>query len=606
MLVQTFLFCQDKGVSNFFIMKKILYIFLIALVVGFFVPSPAKASVSNWQTGVSVVPRWTTDYDSDGFRQVVDKIKAANANYVTLIIPLAQDNVWSTNVYNGWNTPTDQSLISGIQYIHSKGLQVNLKIHLESNDGQWRANINPGDRNAWFKSFGDKVRHYATIAKNNGVEEMTIGAELINMTASDANSTNTQNWNSLIGSIRQIYSGKLTYSANWGGPGWTDEKNRIGFWGSLDYIGISAYYPLPTGNKTVQAYKDEWAKINNNDIKNLYNRWNKPIIFTEIGYRSMDWAQWEPFNYWGGGSYDPDNQVVLYEALFSYWDGQSFMQGVHMWDWLTDPNAGGNGNTDFTSQNKPAEGTMRTWFGGSGQGGGGGGGDPGGGGTPTLTNFNITSNAPGTVTVNQGVGLNVAIKNNHTTAVNSTIVDVEVYTSGGVKVFQQFYENQSFTVGQSKGYNPSWTPTSAGEYLIVAGVFNNNWSVNYIWISNVKSIAVQDAPTGGGGSGTPTPPPTTGNLNIWWPTNNATVVGSQPFKVDIPNLDVTNYEMYWQVDGDRLNQMYNSNEDYPHKEVWVDVTSWTWKGKGPYRLTFVAKNSSGGTIGSSSVDIFTP
>jgi len=605
-LVQTFLFCQDKGVSNFFIMKKILYIFLIALVVGFFVPSPAKASVSNWQTGVSVVPRWTTDYDSDGFRQVVDKIKAANANYVTLIIPLAQDNVWSTNVYNGWNTPTDQSLISGIQYIHSKGLQVNLKIHLESNDGQWRANINPGDRNAWFKSFGDKVRHYATIAKNNGVEEMTIGAELINMTASDANSTNTQNWNSLIGSIRQIYSGKLTYSANWGGPGWTDEKNRIGFWGSLDYIGISAYYPLPTGNKTVQAYKDEWAKINNNDIKNLYNRWNKPIIFTEIGYRSMDWAQWEPFNYWGGGSYDPDNQVVLYEALFSYWDGQSFMQGVHMWDWLTDPNAGGNGNTDFTSQNKPAEGTMRTWFGGSGQGGGGGGGDPGGGGTPTLTNFNITSNAPGTVTVNQGVGLNVAIKNNHTTAVNSTIVDVEVYTSGGVKVFQQFYENQSFTVGQSKGYNPSWTPTSAGEYLIVAGVFNNNWSVNYIWISNVKSIAVQDAPTGGGGSGTPTPPPTTGNLNIWWPTNNATVVGSQPFKVDIPNLDVTNYEMYWQVDGDRLNQMYNSNEDYPHKEVWVDVTSWTWKGKGPYRLTFVAKNSSGGTIGSSSVDIFTP
>jgi len=585
-------------------MKKILYIFLIALVVGLFVPPPAEASVSNWQKGVSVVPRWTTDYDSDGFRQVVDKIKATNANYVTLIIPLAQDNVWSTNIYNGWNTPTDQSLISGIQYIHSKGLQVNLKIHLESNDGQWRANINPGDRNAWFKSFGDKVRYYATIAKNNGAEEMTIGAELINMSASDANSTNTQNWNSLIGSVRQIYSGKLTYSANWGGPGWTDEKNRIGFWGSLDYIGISAYFPLPTGNKTVQAYKDEWAKINNNDIKNLYNRWNKPVVFTEVGYRSMDWAQWEPFNYWGGGSYDPDNQAALYEALFSYWDGQSFMQGVHMWDWISDPNAGGNGNTDFTSQNKPAEGTMRTWFGGSGQGGGGGGTT-----TPppaTLTNFNITSNAPATVTVNQGVGLNVTVTNNHTMAVNGTIVDVEVYTSGGVKVFQQFYENQSFTVGQSKGYNPTWTPTSVGDYLIVAGVFNNNWSVNYIWNSSVKNLAVQNAPTGGGGGGTTTPPPTTGNLNIWWPTNNATVVGSQPFKVDIPNFDIANYEMYWQVDGDKLNQMYNSNEDYPHKEVWVDVTNWTWKGKGPYRLTFIAKNSSGGTIGSGSVDIFTP
>ncbi len=587
-------------------MKKAISFILAAALTVLVIPvhQQANAAIGSWQKGVSVVPRWNTDYDSDGFRQVVDKIKATNANYITMVIPLAQDNVWATNVYNHWNTPTDASLASGIQYIHNQGMQVNLKLHLESNDGQWRANINPGDRNAWFKSYGDKVRHYAAIAKNNGVEEFTIGAELINMAANDANSTNTENWNNLISSVRQIYGGKLTYSANWGGPGWTDEKNRITFWPSLDYIGISAYFPLPTGNKSVEAYKNEWDKINNNDIKNLHNRWNKPVLFTEIGYRSMDWAQWEPFNYWGGGGYDPDNQVALYEALFSYWDGQSYMQGVHLWDWISDPNAGGNGNTDFTPQNKPAEGTMRTWFGGSGQGGGGSGGDPGTG-NPSATNFNITSNAPTTATVDQGVGLNVVVKNNHTGAVNGAIVDVEVYNNSGGKVFQQFYENQSFTVGGSKTFNPTWTPTSPGDYRIVAGVFNNNWSVNYIWMDNVKSINVQNASSGGGG-GTTTPPPTSGSINIWWPTKNVTLSGPQPFKADIPSVSISNYEMYWQVDGDRLNQMYNSNEDYPHKEAWVDVSGWTWKDRGPYRLTFIAKDSSGAVIGSNSVDVFSP
>jgi hypothetical protein len=38
--------------------------------------------------------------------------------------------------------------------------------------------------------------------------------------------------------IRKIYTGKLTYAANW------DDFDKVPFWKELDYIGIDAYFPL--------------------------------------------------------------------------------------------------------------------------------------------------------------------------------------------------------------------------------------------------------------------------------------------------------------------------------------------------------------------------
>jgi hypothetical protein len=61
--------------------------------------------------------------------------------------------------------------------------------------------------------------------------------------------------------------------------------------------------------------------------------------------------------------------------------------------------------------------------------------------------------------------------------------------------------------------------------------------------------------------------------------------------------------MFWQVDGDRLNQMYTSFEDYPHKEAWVNVSGWNWRDNNLYLVNFVAKNKSGQTLGEKAVVI---
>jgi endoglucanase len=92
-------------------------------------------------------------------------------------------------------------------------------------------------------------------------------------------------------------------------------------------------------------------------------------------------------------------------------------------------------------------------------------------------------------------------------------------------------------------------------------------------------------------------------LDIWWPSNGANVSGVQPFKARLGSWSLGSYEMYWQVDGGQLNRMGDSYVDAPHKESAVNVSAFDWRGAGPYRITFVARDRSGAFIAQKSVDI---
>ncbi len=80
-------------------------------------------------------------------------------------------------------------------------------------------------------------------------------------------------------------------------------------------------------------------------------------------------------------------------------------------------------------------------------------------------------------------------------------------------------------------------------------------------------------------------------VNAWWPTNGSTMTGVQPFKAMVQGLDVSQYEMFWQVDGGTWNAMANNSASYPHKEASVDVTGWNWHGSGPYTINFIARQN---------------
>jgi endoglucanase len=93
------------------------------------------------------------------------------------------------------------------------------------------------------------------------------------------------------------------------------------------------------------------------------------------------------------------------------------------------------------------------------------------------------------------------------------------------------------------------------------------------------------------------------SVNTWWPTSGAHVQGVQPFKAMVEGFDVSEYDMYWQVDGGQLNHMDNNYTDYQHKETSVDVGGWSWHGSGPYVVNFVAQKG-GVTVAQSSIDLY--
>lgn len=93
------------------------------------------------------------------------------------------------------------------------------------------------------------------------------------------------------------------------------------------------------------------------------------------------------------------------------------------------------------------------------------------------------------------------------------------------------------------------------------------------------------------------------SVEIWWPSNGANVSGVQPFKARVPSLSLSQYDMYWQVDGGQLTRMGDSQVDGPHKEIPVDVSAFTWRGAGPYRINFVARDRKNKVIAQKSVDI---
>lgn len=259
----------------------------------------------------------------------------------------------------GW-TLRDSLLIRKIDTLHAQGMYVHLKPHVWLGEG-WRSNIRLADEHwdGWFVVYQNEMLHYAKIAQKTGVGLFCIGTELRTVIKNRPNA-----WTSFIRNIKKVYTGKLTYAANWDDP-----IEQIPFWEEMDYIGIQAYFPL-TDHKypAIAAIQKGWEQ-HLPALERASQRYQKPILFTEIGYRSDASAAIKPWE-WGSrlGVFDTEKsdrtQQYAYEALFeTFWD-KDWFAGCYIWQWHTNTNTEGmRDNVDFTPRFKPAENTIAKWYG---------------------------------------------------------------------------------------------------------------------------------------------------------------------------------------------------------------------------------------------------
>ncbi|PVE26327.1 hypothetical protein DC522_00780 [Microvirga sp. KLBC 81] len=332
--------------------------------------------------------------------KAMDQIVATGASTVTLVPNFFQTDKYSNSVglrlgdpNNPWDNESDtfEQVKQSILEAKARGLNVVLKPHLETENRVWRAELAPTDPKAWFDSYKAMMVEYAKVAQEAGAAMICVGTEMDSMidptkVCSDGK-TYTEKWAEIIDAVRAVYSGKVTYAATY----WTVKD--VGFWDKVDYIGVDAYYPLapkhapddtspynPTVDEMVAAWTqphfNPWVRdtlLGGKSVveyyKALSEQYGKKVIFTEVGYRSLDGTTTDPGVFGGSQDAPPDfqEQVDAYTALFKVMEnyGGQWLAGSFIWSYYSFENPmeeRGVSWTDYTTQHKPANETITTHY----------------------------------------------------------------------------------------------------------------------------------------------------------------------------------------------------------------------------------------------------
>ncbi|MFD0863559.1 glycoside hydrolase [Sungkyunkwania multivorans] len=230
-----------------------------------------------------------------------------------------------------------------------KGVKVMVKPQIWVWRGEFTGTIqmnNEEDWRAFEKHYTDFILSYAKLAETLNAEMFCIGTEL-----HETVKARPAFWRALIKKVRKVYKGKLTYAENW------DTFDNVPFWNELDYIGVDAYFPLSEEKTpTIESLKTGWQK-HKAIIKEVSQKVDRPVLFTEYGYRSVDYAGSKPWDSSRANSkVNLEAQTNGLQALYSEFWNEDWFAGGFVWKWFDyHDRAGGSNNSRFTPQNKPAE-----------------------------------------------------------------------------------------------------------------------------------------------------------------------------------------------------------------------------------------------------------
>jgi len=288
----------------------------------------------------------------------MEAIQQLGADWIA-VIPYAYTIVGEPKVYldSHWWGERPEGARKTIELAKAAGIKVMLKpqVYIPTS---WPGDLDFDSDQAWEsweKDYETYIMAFAKMAEDMEVELFCIGTEF-----KISEIKRTAFWRQLIQKVRQQYTGKLTYATNW------DHYQQTPFWDELDYIGVNAYFPLseertPSVKQLVEAWQPVKRKM-----QAFAKRKNKPILFTEYGYLSVDNCAsetWELEKQVRSLTINEQAQANAIQALFEVFWPESFWAGGFIWKWF--PNGEGHEGypeRDYTPQGKVAEGVLQKWF----------------------------------------------------------------------------------------------------------------------------------------------------------------------------------------------------------------------------------------------------
>ncbi|MEH2622687.1 Ca2+-binding RTX toxin-like protein [Bradyrhizobium sp. AZCC 1719] len=321
--------------------------------------------------GFGALSEWNGQFSSASAKQAFQKIASLGSNSIELTARIWTQTGTSNSVFaEPTKTESDASLLSGFQAAHDAGLSVLFKAALSTLNGTRVSSLAPADVAGFFASYKSEIVHLATVAQAGGVEMFAIGNEMSSLSGEPYRGY----WIDLIAAVREVYHGELTYAAA------TDEASNVSFWDQLDTIGVNTYPPLTASNApTVQDLVDAWTAVPVNPyyaaafdykspvdfLHSLATKYDKPLLMTEVGYRSIDGTAISPGSWTSNGTPDLLEQGDAFNAFFQVWTahGGSWFKGVELWQWDLNNQYS---STGYSVMGKPAEAIVSQYFHGDG------------------------------------------------------------------------------------------------------------------------------------------------------------------------------------------------------------------------------------------------
>ncbi len=285
-------------------------------------------------------------------------------NWMCLTVVCEQETAHSTDIkFDFGKSVSDRDIIAAVERAHQDNIKVCLKPMVNCSDGVWRAYINFADSDfagkdpywdKWFENYGNYMKYYAELAEEIGCEMLCIGCEMCGTERKETH------WRELIAQIREIYSGKLIYNTNHG------HEDDVKWFDAVDYIGTSAYFPVAEeGGATSEMMQEKWKTIREEMFK-IHEKWQKQIVFVEIGCRSAHGCATMPWDFSHKElPHDEEEQAAFYDSCLAVFADQPWFGGTFWWDWSTfiyDTREEASEDNGFNIHLKKTEDVLKKWY----------------------------------------------------------------------------------------------------------------------------------------------------------------------------------------------------------------------------------------------------
>ena len=259
---------------------------------------------------------------------------------------------------DGWYSESHRGIRTLARRADTLGMDVILKPHLwvgGYDETQSRSDIGfatDAEWERWEAEYRRFMMVYARLANEVDADVLVLGTELTR-----AARERPAFWRALADTVRTVYDGDLTYAANW-----HRAYTAVSFWDALDYVGVQAYFPLTDAEApSLDSLQAAW-RSHRQALARIHRRTDRPVLLTEVGYRSAPTAAEAPWRWPEQETVPPDTalQARCYRAFFSTMAPASWLKGAILWKWH--PPAEIERATGFTPQDKAAEAVVQRWF----------------------------------------------------------------------------------------------------------------------------------------------------------------------------------------------------------------------------------------------------